>query len=152
MGIQWHPHIIRYALLLSRAKFVFTFPAHGNDWSAALRLIDPDWKGRIAPLLANTSIILGGLPYRHWHGSGAIRWFLSQQRDYCEKNEKGSGSWSIANTASMAVMVPLRRLIRISSGALCEPRRRTEFSPQSRERRWSSLSWSMHAPLLQKRS
>lgn len=71
------------ASLLSRAKFVFTFPEYGSDWSHALNLIDPDWKDTIAPLLANTSIVLGGIPYRQWHGSGAIsfwiRWFLSQQ-------------------------------------------------------------------------
>ena len=64
------------ASLLSRAKFVFTFPEQGDDWSAALRLIDPDWQERIAPLLANTSILLGGIPYRHWHGSGAISFWI----------------------------------------------------------------------------
>jgi hypothetical protein len=71
------------ASLLSRAKFVFTFPEYGDDWSEALRIIDPDGQERIAPLLANTSTVLGGVPYRRWHGSGAIsfwiRWFLSQQ-------------------------------------------------------------------------
>ncbi len=71
------------ASLLSRSKYLFTFPEYGDDWTEALNLIDPNWTTRVAPLLSKSSIALGGVRYSNWHGSGAIsfwiRWFLSQK-------------------------------------------------------------------------
>jgi len=75
--------VYKNATLFQRAKHVFSFPEFGEDWSSALDQIDPSWKVKVAPLLSNFSIVLGGVRHRNWHGSGAIsfwiRWFLSQK-------------------------------------------------------------------------
>jgi hypothetical protein len=77
------PSVYQNASLFARAKYVFSHAEFGDDWSAALDMIDPSWKVKVAPLLDSSSIVLGGVRYKDWHGSGAIsfwiRWFLSQK-------------------------------------------------------------------------
>lgn len=71
------------ASLFQRSRYYWKFEEYGDDWSAALDTIDPRWKTTVAPLIHDSSLVLGGVQYGHWQGSGAIsfwiRWFLSER-------------------------------------------------------------------------
>ena len=82
------------ATLFDKAKYTFQFTEH-DDWGVALDQIDSSWRERVAPLLHNSSILLGGAKYDNWKGSGAIsfwiRWFISQkieEYDWLQKYDR----------------------------------------------------------------